>query len=78
MPTTHVTAPDGTQIAWERSGAGPALILVDGAAMHRGFGTSPAPARLLCDTFSVVTYDRWGAAGAATPRRGRLTVKSRT
>lgn len=33
-----VQSKDGTKIAFERSGSGPALVLVDGALCHRGFG----------------------------------------
>lgn len=51
---------DGTPIAYERSGQGPALILVDGALCSRGFGTSPKLAPLLAMRFDVVTYDRRG------------------
>jgi len=32
------TSKDGTSIAYERSGQGPALILVDGALCSRRFG----------------------------------------
>ncbi|HEY6744525.1 MAG TPA: alpha/beta fold hydrolase [Mycobacteriales bacterium] len=60
MATEFVTSGDGTRIAYERSGAGPVLVLVDGAAMHRAFGTSRGLARLLADAFTVVTYDRRG------------------
>jgi hypothetical protein len=33
-----VTSKDGTTIAYETRGAGPALVLVDGALPYRGFG----------------------------------------
>jgi pimeloyl-ACP methyl ester carboxylesterase len=56
----YVTSPDGTRIAMERSGTGPVIVLVDGAAMHREFGTSRELARLLADAFTVVAYDRRG------------------
>lgn len=36
----QVTSRDGTRIAYEPSGAGPALLLVDGALCSRGFGPS--------------------------------------
>ena len=51
---------DGTVIAYERTGAGPALILVDGALCSRGFGPMPRLAPLLAPHFSVYTYDRRG------------------
>ena len=33
-----VTSADGTTIAYERTGSGPALVLVDGAMCYRGAG----------------------------------------
>lgn len=51
---------DGTAIAFERSGAGPAVILVDGALCSRGFGPMPKLAPLLARSFTVLTYDRRG------------------
>src|SRR3712207_793623 len=60
MTTEFVTSADGTRIAFERVGEGPVLILVDGAAMHRTFGTSRGLAQLLATSFTVVAYDRRG------------------
>lgn len=57
---THgtVTSKDGTSIAYDRSGAGPALILVGGALSER---SAWAPvAKLLAPHFTVVAYDRRG------------------
>jgi pimeloyl-ACP methyl ester carboxylesterase len=51
---------DGTAIAYERSGRGPALILVDGAMCSRSFGPMPKLAPLLAPHFTVYTYDRRG------------------
>ena len=58
MPT--ITSADGTTIAYEHSGAGPALVLVDGAMCYRGAGPMRPLAALLQDTFTVYTYDRRG------------------
>ena len=55
-----VTSKDGTQIAYSKQGAGPALILVDGAICYRGFGPMPHLAELLVPHFTVYTYDRRG------------------
>jgi len=55
-----VTSSDGTQIAYETSGSGPALILVDGALCHREFGPSADLAELLEPHFTVYRYDRRG------------------
>ncbi len=56
----HVKSTDGTTIAYECSGTGPALILVDGALCSRAFGPSPKLAPLLAPHFTVYTYDRRG------------------
>ncbi len=58
MPT--VTSKDGTSIAYEQSGQGPALILVDGALCHRAFGPMRPLAALLASRFTVYAYDRRG------------------
>ena len=58
MPT--VTSVDGTTIAYERTGSGPAVVLVDGAMCYRGAGPMRPLAALLQDTFTVYTYDRRG------------------
>ena len=56
----YVTSKDGTRIAFEQSGSGPALILVDGALCSRAFGPMPKLAPLLAPHFTVFTYDRRG------------------
>lgn len=55
-----VTSKDGTQIAYETKGSGPAVILVDGALCYRSFGPMPHLAKLLAPRFTVYTYDRRG------------------
>jgi pimeloyl-ACP methyl ester carboxylesterase len=57
---SKVTSKDGTQIAYEKQGQGPALILVDGAMCFRSFGPMPGLAKLLESNFTVYTYDRRG------------------
>jgi pimeloyl-ACP methyl ester carboxylesterase len=57
---SKVTSKDGTQIAYDKQGAGPAVILVDGAMCYRGFGPMPGLAKLLEPHFTVYTYDRRG------------------
>src|SRR5688500_14306039 len=51
---------DGTPIAFDRSGQGPALILVDGALCYRSFGPMPKLVPHLTPHFTVITYDRRG------------------
>jgi pimeloyl-ACP methyl ester carboxylesterase len=58
MPT--LTSADGTTIAYERTGSGPVLVLVDGAMCYRAAGPMRPLAALLRDSFAVYTYDRRG------------------
>lgn len=64
-----VTSKDGTRIAYEQSGSGQALILIDGAFGYRAFGPNGALAKLLAPHFTVYTYDRRGRgeSGDASP-----------
>jgi len=55
-----VTSADGTTIAYETLGSGPALILVDGALCYRDFGPARGLAEVLADTYTVYIYDRRG------------------
>ncbi|MEU4219082.1 alpha/beta hydrolase [Actinoplanes sp. NPDC026623] len=58
MPT--ITSEDGTLIAYEQSGAGPAIVLIDGAMCHRAGGPMRPLAALLRERFTVYAYDRRG------------------
>lgn len=55
-----VTSNDGTEIAYDKRGTGPAVILVDGALCYRSFGPMPQLAELLAPHFTVYNYDRRG------------------
>jgi pimeloyl-ACP methyl ester carboxylesterase len=56
-----VTSKDGTTIAFDRSGEGPAVILVGGAIQHRAIDSNTARlAELLAPKFTVYHYDRRG------------------
>ena len=58
---TTITSKDGSKIAFEQTGQGPAVILVSGAIMHRAMDLGSARlAVLLGDQFSVYRYDRRG------------------
>jgi pimeloyl-ACP methyl ester carboxylesterase len=52
------TSRDGTRIAFEKVGKGPALVIVGGALSHRD-GGKPLAGKLM-DRFAVYTYDRRG------------------
>jgi len=59
-----VTSRDGTEIAYETRGSGPAVVLVDGALCYRAFGPMTHLAELLAPHFTVFTYDRRGRGGS--------------
>ena len=55
-----VISKDGTEIAYDRTGKGPALVLVDGAFCYRKHGVTSSLAPLLSPCFTVYSYDRRG------------------
>src|SRR5712692_352204 len=59
IPST-VTSKDGTKIAYDKLGDGPAVILVAGALCSRSFWSGPELATLLAPGFTVYNYDRRG------------------
>jgi pimeloyl-ACP methyl ester carboxylesterase len=61
-----VTSIDGTMIAYDRLGEGPAVILVDGALCARG--SKQELAKLLADGCTVYTYDRRGRGDSGDTR----------
>lgn len=60
MTTHFATSNDGTRIAYETIGTGPALVLVDGALCYREFGPCRSLAEHLKERFTVTFYDRRG------------------
>jgi pimeloyl-ACP methyl ester carboxylesterase len=58
--TAIVTSKDGTPIAYECAGTGPALILVDAAGHYREFSSFTGLIDLLIRDFTVYHYDRRG------------------
>jgi len=66
-PTTQatVTSKDGTSIAYEQTGGGPALVLVDAVLHYRRFSSFGGLIPLLAPHFTVYHYDRRGR-GAST------------
>src|SRR5437667_3468901 len=64
MPT--VTSQDGTTIAFDKVGSGPAVILVNGAVAYRVLDPSMAHlAELLGQHFTVYNYDRRGRGASS-------------
>jgi pimeloyl-ACP methyl ester carboxylesterase len=64
-----VTSADGTRIAYDRYGEGPAVILVSGALGYRRFKNFEQIAAALSEHCAVINYDRRGRgdSGAAGP-----------
>lgn len=65
VETGTVTSADGTTIAYERSGAGPPILLVDAAGQFRGTGTMRALAEVLAEKLTIYCYDRRGRGESA-------------
>jgi pimeloyl-ACP methyl ester carboxylesterase len=63
-----VTSTDGTTIAYEKVGSGPALVLVDGALCSRDFGPCRSMANYLADRYTVYFYDRRGRGESGDTR----------
>lgn len=59
-----VSSADGTTIAYDQAGEGPALILVDGALSVHSSGGKSELANLLAPHFTVYGYDRRGRGGS--------------
>lgn len=57
---SSVASSDGTAIAFEAAGAGPPVIIVDGALAYREVGPSAKLAGELSRRFTVYRYDRRG------------------
>jgi pimeloyl-ACP methyl ester carboxylesterase len=55
-----ILSQDQTEVAYDKQGVGPTVILIDGALSFRLFGPMPELAKLLSTHFAVVTYDRRG------------------
>jgi pimeloyl-ACP methyl ester carboxylesterase len=59
--TSSVTSADGTSIAYDKVGSGPAVILIGGAFQYRSFDPRTTEiAAALSDRFTVFHYDRRG------------------
>jgi pimeloyl-ACP methyl ester carboxylesterase len=55
-----VKSKDGTRVAYDRRGAGPPVLVVDGAFCSRAFGPMGKLAPRLAERFTVYSYDRRG------------------
>ncbi|WP_020620414.1 alpha/beta fold hydrolase [Paenibacillus daejeonensis] len=57
---SSIISKDGTRIAYDKVGTGPALILVAGAFSYRKFPAQLQLVELLSDQYTVYNYDRRG------------------
>jgi pimeloyl-ACP methyl ester carboxylesterase len=64
----RVRSADGTEIAFDRFGEGPSVILVGGAFSYRRFPKMIELANLLSDRFTVLAYDRRGRGDSGDRR----------
>jgi pimeloyl-ACP methyl ester carboxylesterase len=58
--TRFVTSTDGTAIAYDVTGTGPAVVVVEGALCQRAMGTAKALVPRLSEHYAVFAYDRRG------------------
>ncbi len=75
MPTA--SSADATRIAYETTGSGPALVVVDGALCHRGFGAMPTLLPELARHFTVYAYDRRGRGASEGTAEAIANAKAR-
>jgi len=73
-----VRSADGTAIAYDTLGEGPALILVDGAMCTRSTGTRPQLAGLLPAHFTPLQLDRRGRGDSGDTSPHAVQRRSRT
>jgi pimeloyl-ACP methyl ester carboxylesterase len=70
-----VQSADGTPIAFDQSGQGPALILVAGALCARFSWSGPELAKLLAPHFTVYNYDRRGRGDSGDTKPYAVTCE---
>ena len=69
----RVRSADGTSIAFQRTGTGPALVLVDAAAHYRAFSSFTGLVSHLAPHLTVYEFDRRGRgdSGDSPPSSAR-------
>ena len=80
MSQHTVTSADGTSIAFDRAGTGPAVILIQSAGMTRTHPTLSGIATTLSPWFTVINYDRRGRgdSGDTQPYAVRKEIEDLT
>jgi pimeloyl-ACP methyl ester carboxylesterase len=73
--TTTAISKDGTVIAYEKTGKGPGIIIVNGALSYRKlYGEKDHLADMLAKNFTLIFYDRRGR-GKSTDTKPYAVVK---
>ena len=67
MDTLFVHSPDGTPVAHDRSGSGPAIVLLHGGGSKRQEWHEAGYVRRLQDSFTVITVDLRGHGQSGLP-----------
>lgn len=67
MDTRFATSPDGKQVAYDLSGAGPAIVLLHGGGGKRQEWHDAGYVRRLQDDFAVITLDLRGHGESSLP-----------
>lgn len=63
-----VKSKDGTPLAFDRSGEGPAVVLVSGAFIDRAHAFNVELSRILASQFMVINYDRRGRGNSGNTK----------
>ena len=67
MRTNIAVSPDGTQVAYDLSGTGSAIMLLHGGGSTRGEWHEAGYVRRLCEKFTVITMDLRGHGETSQP-----------
>lgn len=67
MNTHYATSPDGTKLAYDRNGSGPAIVLIHGGGGNRQIWHEIGYVNRLSKDFTVITFDLRGHGESGLP-----------
>lgn len=67
MNTQYATSPDGTKLAYDRNGFGPAIVLIHGGGSNRQIWHEIGYVNRLSKDFTVITFDLRGHGESGLP-----------
>jgi pimeloyl-ACP methyl ester carboxylesterase len=67
MVTLFATSPDGTRVAYDQVGTGPAIVLLHGGGSRRQDWHEAGYVKRLQDNFTVITLDLRGVGERGLP-----------